>query len=382
MIPADQMRERDGLLDELARLISLVGYGDFLFGPIVLAEDQFFPDKWSADIRGARKVLGRLMTFARLGSIQTRLRHDRDPTWETDDGDEYVPPHRDAAAWFAGANEFGAYLFGVRESQLESPLMLTGILAHETAHAWRFRRDIMNANSATEEGLTDLTTVFLGFGVLRASIASLGDTQLRERGYLPMFSVCFSLGVQLALRNVAAERRTVEGALPYDQRVMVSEIADLYSSDREALIDRLRLPPEAQWVRPRPVKQTPATSEQRPVSREIVFRVRAPPFLEVGAISIVLSAAFAAGLGVPWPLLAPLVITPIALVVKRDRCSGSDCGRVLRKSAAVCPACGGKIVGRIARMAERDEAERRFLETDDEVSEQARMLARDLLRRE
>ena len=100
------------------------------------------------------------MAYARLGSLPTRLRHDRDPTWATDDGDDYVPPHREAAAWFAGVNEFGAYLFGVREAQLNSPLTLSGILAHETAHAWRFRRDIMHATRSVEEGLTDLTTVF------------------------------------------------------------------------------------------------------------------------------------------------------------------------------------------------------------------------------
>ena len=83
-----------------------------------------------------------------------------------------------------------------------------------------------------------------------------------------------------------------------------------------------------------------------------------------------------------WPLALPIAVTTFAFFVRRDKCSGSDCGKHLPAGAMICQSCGGQVVGRIARLAQRDEAERRFLATDDELSEQARTLARELLRRD
>lgn len=381
-LPAQQLDERERLLDELAELIALMGYGDFLFGPIVLPNEKHFPDEWRPDLAGARLMLARLMAYARLGKIPVRFRDDSDPTWQTDDGDDFVPPHRDAAAWFAGANEFGTYLFGVRVAQLADPMQLAGILAHEAAHAWRFRRDIMDSSTAKEERLTDLSTVFLGFGVLRANISSLANDDLKRRGYLATFPLCFALGVQLALRNDDTLQREVEAALGTDQRVMVREIRDLYARDRNALIARLRLPGESEWVRPAPAHSPPPAKlavSAKP-GRDIVFRVRARPVAAFAAVSSVLGGLCALSAMAWWPLALPVFVTPLSLLVRRDRCSGAECGHVLPANIATCPSCGGRVVGRIKRVEDRDEAERAYLATSDPLANQARDLVRDLLK--
>ncbi len=379
-IPAEQLRQRQRLLRELRRLIALNGHADFLFGPILLPDPKYFPDEWRPDLAGARAMLDRLMAWARLRSTPTLLRHENDPTWSTDDDEDYVPPHK-AAAWFAGANELGTYLFGVKTEQLSEPETLAGILAHETAHAWRFHRDVMESERELEESLTDLTTVFLGFGVLSANIASLASAELQADGYLSRLALSFTLGVQLTLRSDETERGTVLDALGPDQRVIVREIRELYLRDRDGLIAELGLPRESEWQRPAPLTvPPPAVLSRRAPGRDVVFRVRAPPLLAfaVGAAGLGFLCAMASMWW--WWLALPFVATPLALLVKRDRCSGPECGQALPTGARTCRACGGQVVGRIGRRADHDAAERDFLSSDaDERSAQARELVKELL---
>jgi hypothetical protein len=182
-LPARQLEQRARLLEELSDLLKLAGHGDFLFGPILRPTPDFFPDDWRPDLAGARALFARLMAYARLHGIPTLLRDDGDPTWQRD-VDVDATLHRNAAAWFAGANDLGTYLFGVKERQLEHADSFAGIFAHETAQAWRFRHDVTHSSQSVEEGLTDLTTVFLGFGVLTANIAWRADEEVARLVYL------------------------------------------------------------------------------------------------------------------------------------------------------------------------------------------------------
>lgn len=362
------------LFDDLAGLLGANGVSDFVFAPILLPTDQFFPDAWRGDLRSAEVMLRRLMAHARIGSLPFSLRLDTDPDWAEDES--YEPPHRDAAAFFAGVNEFGTYLFGIRAAHLSEPMALAGILAHETAHAWRFRRDITQTHDATEERLTDLSSLFLGFGVLACSIAHRHDRVLAERGYLPLVSVATGLGLQLALRNDPAEWSRVKDQLSADARAIVDEVRDRWLPRRADLITRLRLPPEATWVK-KPTAQLPARWEpKRAAGKDIVFRVNQPPVLPVGAALAGLGALVALANWVWWPVVIA-VLTPLGLLIRRDVCSG--CGALLGTRAR-CAACGGDVVGRIKRRSDHPRAESAWLaEEGNEQASAAKDIARSLL---
>ena len=275
-------------------------------------------------------------------------------------------------------NSFGTYLFGIRPDQLDEPMTLAGILAHETAHAWRFRRDITSTHDATEERLTDVSSVFLGFGVLSSAIAHRNDQALRRRGYLPMAAVCFALGVQLVVRNDEAEGKRIDDALFHDARDLVRRTRSLYRDHRPELLARLGLPPESTWKRNAPPKLPPPWSARVLPGRDLVFRLKAPPYLQLGSALVGLGGLIAAANLTPWPL-ALVVLAPVAWFFERDVCSAEGCGKTLSRGLTRCPGCGGDIVGRIRRRQEHAEAERAFLDQQGGVASAARDVVKDLL---
>lgn len=366
--------DEEKLFDELAGLLATNGVADFVFAPILLPTHHFFPDAWRGDLRSAEVMLRRLMAHARLSSLPFSLRLDTDPGWTEDES--YEPPHRDAAAFFAGVNEFGTYLFGIRAAHLGEPMALAGILAHETAHAWRFRRDITQTHDATEERLTDLSSLFLGFGVLACAIAHRNDRVLAERGYLPLFSVATALGLQLTLRNDPNEWSRVKEQLSVDARAIVEEVRDRWLPKRAALLGRLKLPPESEWVKKAPPPLPPPWEPTRPAAKDIVFRVNQPPVFAVAAGLAGLGALVALANWVWWPVLL-VTLTPLGLLIRRDVCSG--CGARLGTRTR-CGGCGGDVVGRIKRRADHRRAESDWLaEEGDEQATAAKDLVRGLL---
>lgn len=368
------MDEGERLLDDLAQLIEANGPGDFVSGPILLPDAHFFPDEWRGDLPSASAMLRRLMAWARLGSLPMSLRLENDPAWAEDP--DFTPPHHDAAAFFAGVNEFGTYLFGLRPDQLTDPMALAGVLAHETAHAWRFRRDITHTHDAREERFTDVSSVFLGFGVLSAGIAHRGQPELSRRGYLPLPAICFALGVQLVVRNDPGEWKRVDAALGFDAVDLVKRTRRLYADHRAELIERLHLPPESAWKRREPPSLPPPWKPAVRAGKDLVFRFRDPPWLAVGSVLLTIGGAVAAANMTPWPL-SLVALTPLARFIDRDGCSG--CGKQLAKGLTRCPSCGGEVVGRIRSRSEHAAAERAFLEHDDGLASAAKDVVKDLL---
>ncbi len=362
------------LLDDLAQLIATNGLSDFVHAPILLPTPEFFPDAWRADLRSAEVMLRRLMAHARLSALPFTLHLDTDPEWTADE--VYEPAHEDAAAFFGGVNEFGTYLFGVRADQLENPMSLAGVLAHETAHAWRFRRDITQTHDATEERLTDLSSLFLGFGVLSCAIAHRNDSSLSKRGYLPLQTVAAGLGVQLALRNDAREWRLIEEQLSVDARVMVDEVRTRWLGQRPQLLARLGLPPESTWTK-KAAPALPARWEPKArASKDIVFRVNQPPVLLVTIGFVALGGLIALANWTWWPMLLVL-LSPLGFLVRRDLCSG--CGNVLGARVG-CAHCGGDVVGRIKRRSDHRAAEQAWLADEgDEQASAAKSIALSLL---
>lgn len=171
MIPAPA--ERAWLVDELAALTAVVGWQRLVGAPILEPTPRWFPDRWTPDAAGVRRLARRLLRYAGLErlDVQVDLFHgDRDVALDAY-GHTAGERHHGAAAWFAGI-EGGVCRFGAEVGQLADPLGVTAAIAHEVAHVFRRVHAVEVEDSAVEERLTDLTTVLLGFGVLTTNATS------------------------------------------------------------------------------------------------------------------------------------------------------------------------------------------------------------------
>jgi hypothetical protein len=311
------------------------------------------------------------------------------------DGSASAWTHRGAAAWFAGIEE-GRCLFGADARKLATPDLLAGVMAHEVAHAYRRAHRLEVADRQVEEPLTDLTTVFLGFGLLTTNASYrfrkqgelLGAYTRTEwshegLGYLSPQEMSFLLAAQAVLRGLPpGERRRIAGLLETNQAAFFK--AACAKLDRDALIERLGRPPPSEWPpvvapapRPFPTGDDPPLSD--PAQEEVhALRTRFEglPVFRVGETSAGLYTAIFGGLGLGAGVLAGTAIPWWGATVigaglllggraagkrrRRDRCSEWECRWVIPAESVLCPGCGGTISGRIAHPDDRLEARERL----------------------
>jgi hypothetical protein len=205
--------EREWLWAALQTLVDTRGEETFLTAPIVLPNDKFFPDRWTPDEAGVARLAGRLLDYAGLGHLGVDVEVFTEATEVREvglDGRASATSHAGAAAWFAGIRG-GTCLFGAEADQLEDALGLVGAMAHEVGHAFRRVHRLEHRDRDIEEKLTDVTTIYLGFGVLTTASAArfitkshdnLGSSYAhKKQGYLAAHEMAFMLASQLQLRG-------------------------------------------------------------------------------------------------------------------------------------------------------------------------------------
>lgn len=224
---------REWLIGEMSQLIATRGEEPFLRAPIREPTPQDFPDHFEATERGVRVLIRRILSYAGLQDLEIELDTFSQPdvVRELDDrGEAKQWGHQGAAAWFAGIEE-GRCHFGIAVERIGEPITLVATLCHEVAHAWRAVHGLTTADRDTEERLTDLTTVYLGFGLLTTNGAYLyrasgvyegtkAYTQWSHTrgGYLGPEAMSFLLAVQVKARGLGwFARRRVAGQLETNQ---------------------------------------------------------------------------------------------------------------------------------------------------------------------
>ncbi len=383
--------EREHLLDQLGRLILAAGGDGFVAAPIVLPDDRAFPDRWAGDAPSVYRLLRRLLSYAGLDELDLRLAldHYSEATIAVDaHGNAQVAGREGVAGWFAGIDH-GVCQFGVDLDQLEDPAGLAGTLAHEVAHAWRAWLDVVDRNRDVEERLTDLTTVYLGFGLLTANASQRFVSGARDGlgsfwrsshgGYLAPQALCFLLAVQAVVRD--EDVKLLARQLSSNQAACFRAACALL--DRDALIARLGLPLPALWPPRRglpPVRFDPAAlralasaddagaaaaddaaAEADDADADLSYRLARHPPSGAGLLAgLALAAALIATVLprlaiVVLPVLVALPLLGLWLGPRRrfDECADPRCGRALLRTATRCPGCGLRIAGRVARRADR-----------------------------
>lgn len=400
--------EREWLLDGLRDLVVKCGHEHLVSTPVVLPNPRCFPDPWSPDAGGVRRLALRIMRYAALDELDVVIQMfgDEEPEEDLQPGREaWGQPrsHEGAAAWFAGIVEHTC-LFGADVSLLDDPGGVTAALAHETAHAFREVHGLAVQERDMEECLTDLSTIYLGFGVLTANASlrhrswgtgsegsSLGGHawSTQHLGYLSPQAMCFGLAVFERVRQRGpAERRAIVDALEANQagffkaarRWLARELPDV-----AALRERLGLPDPSGWPLPvlvddllsAPLEErgaddgdddgdgdTDPSAAAMSVDRDWnvdgeVWRVPCSGAVPFGGLILLLTVTASLTLfltGYPWiggaACMAGAVVNGmLSRRVVRYECS--TCQGFVRLEDERCALCGGTVMGTLARAEDR-----------------------------
>lgn len=376
--------ERDWLLDGLSRLIEKKGHEKFVEGPVLLPTDEHFPDVVEPGPRGARTLLRRLGAYAGLGELGVRVTvYERA---EHAEFDHHGVGHggEGAAAWFAGIRD-GICEYGVEQRELSDPEELIGTLGHEVAHAFREHHALVVVSRDVEERLTDLTAVYLGFGIflLNSSLSfktggwsPSGERLLyerRARGYLSPPQIALLLAAQAVSRETTeAERRAAGRALAPNHAKLFEDAFQLFADDAPALRRRLGVPAPAASGRAAASPAPPLSPDGADADGLVVVKATKPSAPRAfrlrrdrGVLYSVLGAGapivFAATGLVEGALLVGIIATCglVGFVLGRssrdDRCSACD-GRLSRGDAS-CPDCHASLVATVSSDEERLTAE-------------------------
>lgn len=373
--------EQEELLSALAGIISARGATGFLTAPIIIPHRRFLPDEWNGDFASVQILLRRLMLYAGLDLGADLHVYDRDKAL-------YL--HEDAIAWFAGI-EKGRCRFGVDVDQLDDPQILIAALCHEIAHAYRHHYRLRQDDRDREERLTDLTTVYLGFGILNANATdrflqsgylrgdmAFTETSFTRTGYLSAQAMSFLLAAQIVARDLPQSRRkALARELEANQAEYMSRAIRHLEERRPELLARLGLPSGLgtqeevdleRFTRPLSVSEERISiqpdpdlfEEDGPPNKDhTVFALREG--LRYPIIIIMLAGALGSWIGIVftggWEETSPLLLAVVVVLAglaltlstreRRYRCTDFECRTVIPPEATVCPGCGCRVGGRI-----------------------------------
>jgi hypothetical protein len=386
LYPDFDVRER--LLDALARVGKSVGWDAFVSNPILTPEPKWFPDEWSPDYRGVRRLSTRLLRYVGLDH-QVKVAVEE-------------PPEDHVAAWFSGLDDDTCW-FGIDPRQLEREDSFVAALCHESCHALRRHHEIELSHRDREEEATDLTGVFVGFGVLLLNAADqyatsghLVGTMVYTKihkgrlGYLSPIAFAFLLAVQAIVRQSSKkEVRALAGHLTANQRAMFEKALDELEGQRAFLLDRLSMSDPSTWPAPRtePVLVDLGIDEDAPLSvradqedveeeeegDRYVFRMVADASGRYRVVGLGLGTILGGIAGVKIGLDSNAAVIASALVpgmvgwfagqsVGRKKCEDtcSWCDRALGALDERCERCRARIVAAVRSVEERLDLEDRI----------------------
>jgi len=164
--------------------------------PVILPTAQFFPQRYDGSDVSIRVLFDQVCGYMHVVPQLVHLdifTPKPTPLWLVNEVGHAVPT--EAAGTYQEATR--KYIVRLNEDQLGEALDLVGTMAHELAHVRLLGESRISRDVFDNELLTDLTTVFFGFGVFRANApsASVGQmslwpgTQLKRPEYmsLPMY---------------------------------------------------------------------------------------------------------------------------------------------------------------------------------------------------
>jgi hypothetical protein len=210
------VQETDWLVDRLNWL--LVEYGTLTLWEersIVLPDSKTFRTAGKSGHDLAEHVLSQVQENGGVNYINIHLTAD-DPQPEYVGDNLLRPVHPDTPAGTYHRDSTGSKKISYNPSLLKQPIQLVATLAHELSHAL-LDDDHTNLPVDTElelELLTDLTAVFLGYGIFMSNSAfeyqqfqdgAISGWSYQRLGYLPQNQLILATAAFASLKNIPDE---------------------------------------------------------------------------------------------------------------------------------------------------------------------------------
>lgn len=244
--------DEDSLLKDLAFVVRTCGTERFFTNPILMPTKECFPDSWAPNSTGVRILAQRLMMYAGLGQITPQVEVYTDPAALRMRRSLQSGLHQGAAAYFVKIENNKA-IFALESGNIDRPDSLIATMGHEVAHAFRTYHGVTVDDRQREEELTDITSIYLGFGVFACNSSRTYETSgsvqglsavtrefTQRLGYLPPRALAFLLACQVVARGYKVrETRRLRACLKSDHKHYFAEALHDIERSRSILLDEL-----------------------------------------------------------------------------------------------------------------------------------------------
>lgn len=177
----------------------------------ILPTEEFFPDRYRATREDADRLFGRVCDYVGVERSRVDLRFFASSA--TTVGTSSFGPSGDSGSALGVYENNGDLIrVWIEESRLADTESLVSTMSHELGHVLLLADRRCDADLADHEPLTDLLTVFLGFGVFTANSAlresnwqhlNTSGWSMARQGYLTMDELAYALAVYADVREDA-----------------------------------------------------------------------------------------------------------------------------------------------------------------------------------
>ena len=179
------------------RLSRVLGRRRMLEARVILPDAEHFPDPYDKSKAAAEKMFCRICDYMHVARSRIDLEIFPDETSELSNIMPYWSGGKGgscAGLYFHPDEEGHKMIVALRHSNMEDPFTVVATLAHELGHVILIGGELIDRNAKDMEPLTDLLTVYLGFGIFNANCAARFQQWQDERkqgwsmqrlGYLP-----------------------------------------------------------------------------------------------------------------------------------------------------------------------------------------------------
>lgn len=166
--------EQQWIEDSFCLLIDLFGENWITEAPLVLPNKQFFPREYENTEAWARDAFGRVCELMRVDPVRVYLKFDRDPWHDLRKARVHIGETSGAAGLYHEVPREGepsCAVISIKDSLIEDPEGMVATMSHELSHVLLLGDGKIPRTMEKMEPLTDLMTVFSGFGVFTANSA-------------------------------------------------------------------------------------------------------------------------------------------------------------------------------------------------------------------
>lgn len=162
--------EKAWLEESLRWLADEFGVETWRSAQVILPTEEFFPDPYHADEAGAHALVKRVCGYMGVDYDRLELEFYDDEEARLR---EHLPAYESAGSGAAGhyRRRRGKFVISLAASQLDDPMNMVATFAHELGHVLLLGGGRVSARYEDQEPLTDLLTIFLGFGIFTGNTA-------------------------------------------------------------------------------------------------------------------------------------------------------------------------------------------------------------------